>query len=103
MVSPQKILVIRLSSIGDILLATPLLRILKKTFPQARVDFVIKKKFEELISLNPYIDTLYAFDETRGLAELRQIKKKIRTQNYDLIIDIHKNFRSLYLRTRSGA
>lgn len=95
---PKKIIVIRLSSIGDILLATPLLRILKKRFPQTAIDFITKKRYFDLVQANPHLNQVYAFDEEIGFSDLRQIKRKIRANGYDTVIDIHKNFRSLYLR-----
>ncbi len=95
---PRKILVIRLSSIGDILLTTPLLRLLKRRFQQAEIGFVIKKQFVDLIRTNKNVDRIFCFDASAGFADLRRIKREIRDLGYDLIIDIHKNFRSYYLR-----
>ncbi|OGB98796.1 hypothetical protein A2V82_07990 [candidate division KSB1 bacterium RBG_16_48_16] len=100
---PQKILVIRLSSIGDILLASPLLRLLKKRFPGAELSFLVKKKFLEAISTNKHVDRVISLDTTAGLPELMRIRSFIKRQNFDLILDIHNNFRSLFLRTGIGA
>ncbi len=96
---PRKILVIRLSSIGDILLTTPLLRLLKKRFPQSEIGFVIKKQFVDLIRTNRNVDRILSFDSSAGFSDLRRIKREIRELGYDLVIDIHKNFRSCYLRS----
>lgn len=96
---PQKILIIRLSSIGDILLTTPLLRLLKKRFPQAEIGFVIKMQFYDLVRTNKNIDRIYCFDAADRFPALKSIKREIRNVGYDLIIDIHKNFRSYFLRT----
>jgi heptosyltransferase-2 len=95
---PQKILVIRLSSIGDILLATPLLRILRRRFPEARIDFVIKSRFAELMRFNPHLTELLVLDTESGQEGLEELRRRIQSTGYDLVIDIHKNFRSLYLR-----
>ncbi|MBD3287889.1 hypothetical protein GF337_03720 [candidate division KSB1 bacterium] len=100
---PEKILIIRLSSIGDILLTTPLIRILKKRFPNSKIDFVIKEKFRELISHHPALDIVYSYHKKEREKGLKKIKERIRQQNYDIIFDIHKNFRSIYLRTAVGA
>jgi lipopolysaccharide heptosyltransferase II len=99
----EKILVVRLSSIGDIILTTPLLRSLREQFPEARITFLIKKQFEELLSVCPYVDHLVAFDSKEGFAGLRSIKKQLRRERFDLYIDIHKNWRSRYLRLGLGA
>jgi lipopolysaccharide heptosyltransferase II len=93
-----KILVVRLSSIGDIILTTPLLRSLRTTYPGARITFVIKRQYEELLSSSPYIDELITFDKREGLNGLRRIKQDLREQRFDLYLDIHKNWRSRYLR-----
>ena len=68
------ILVIRLSSIGDILLTTPLLRGLRTRFPRARIDFVVKKQFIDLLANNPHIDTIFQLDVRKkyALKELHQ-------------------------------
>lgn len=94
---------IRLSSIGDIILTTPLLRNLKRTYPEAEIDFVVKKKFQEILYGNPNISNIIPFDDKNGLSELRRIKKAIVQKKYDWLLDIHKNLRSVYLRTCSGA
>jgi lipopolysaccharide heptosyltransferase II len=93
-----KILVVRLSSIGDIILTTPLLRSLRAAYPEARITFLIKKQFEELLSASPFVDELITFDTKEGFESLRKIKHFLREQRYDLYLDIHKNWRSRYLR-----
>jgi len=103
MIIPEKALIIRLSSIGDVLLTTPMIRVFKKKFPGCRLDFVIKKQFLDLIAAHPAVNKIYSFDKAHGQSSLRQIKNEIKAEKYDLIIDIHKNFRSLYLRTGVGA
>jgi len=95
----DKILIIRLSSIGDILLATPLLRVLRKKFPVAEIDFIIKQQYSDLLKTNPYINNLITFDASDGWKELKSIKKQLKERKYNLIVDIHKNFRSFYLKT----
>ncbi len=101
--SLAKILIIRLSSIGDILLTTPVIRALKSTFPTCRIDFVIKKKFSELLVNHPLVNNLYCYDKVDRDYSLVTIKNKIKQQYYDLIIDLHKNWRSYYLTFASRA
>ncbi|MBN1352877.1 lipopolysaccharide heptosyltransferase II [candidate division KSB1 bacterium] len=100
---PEKILVIRLSSIGDIILTTPLLRALKRAFPDAGIDFVVKSRFRELLVGNPNIERIIPFDDEKSYSELRRIRQQILEKKYDWLIDIHKNLRSLFLRSGSGA
>ncbi len=99
----EKILIIRLSSIGDIVLSTPLIRLLRKKFPFAQIDFLIKKEFAELLKFNPHLTNLIEFDASKGFKELLRLKSQILKERYDLIVDIHNNLRSVFLRTFSGA
>ena len=94
----QRILIIRFSSIGDIILATPLLRALRSRFPQARLDFVTKREFGELLDQNPRLDRLYLYDTQSGIRGLSALARKLRNNRYDLCIDLHKNLRSRHLR-----
>lgn len=100
---PEKILIIRLSSIGDILLTTPVIRLLKQKFPDSSIDFVIRKEFADLLVHHPAIHRLYLFDKTRNFKSLKRIKTEIKNCRHDLIIDLHKNFRSFYLTFNSRA
>lgn len=93
-----KILVVRLSSIGDIILTTPLLRSLRKTYPEARITFLIKKQFEDLLKDSPFIDELITFNKNDGFSGFRKIKRYLKDQHFDLYLDIHKNWRSHFLR-----
>lgn len=86
----EKILIIRLSSIGDIILTTPLVRRLRRTFPAAQIDYLVKPAFKSLLAQNPYINTLLTLDQTGELA------------TYDIIIDLQNNFRSKRLRSRKA-
>lgn len=99
----NKILIIRLSSIGDIVLSTPLIRLLRKKFPSAQIDFVVKKEFSELLKFNPHLTNLIEFDASNGFKELLRLRYQILKERYDLIVDIHNNLRSVFLRTLSGA
>ena len=100
---PEKILILRLSSIGDILLSTPLIRSLRRRFPHARIDFVVKSQFAELLCTNPHLNELYTLDTKKGRPALSELRQRLRAQKYDLIIDIHNNFRSGYLRRQKNA
>ncbi len=93
--NPPKILIIRFSSIGDILLTTPVIRLLKKRYPESQIDFVVKKKFAQLLRFHPSINKLHIFE--KDAQNLKQIKINIKNEGYDFIVDLHKNFRSYYL------
>jgi heptosyltransferase-2 len=100
---PQKILVIRLSSIGDIILTTPLLRNLRRRFPKAQIDFVTKATFSDLLRHHPAVDHLHEVVPERGAAGLRKLGESLRQEQYDVVLDVHKNFRSFQLTRAAQA
>ncbi|VAX18690.1 Lipopolysaccharide core heptosyltransferase III [hydrothermal vent metagenome] len=84
----KRVLIIRLSSLGDVLLTTPVIRSLKKNYPDLTIDFLIKKNFEAAIQLNPNIDSMIIYNDSPELTA------QLKENNYDLIIDLHNNFRT---------
>ena len=95
--SAKRILIIRLSSIGDILLTTAFIRQTRIQFPDSRIDFVVKKKFAGLVQFNPHLNHVYQFDETQGLKGLLGLRKHIKKKKYDYVLDLHNNLRSRIL------
>lgn len=91
--APEKILVIRLSSLGDILLTSPLIRLLHENYPNAQIDFLVRQEFKETIEHSPHINKLFLFDPS----ESSVIKENIKKENYDWVIDLQNNFRSRLL------
>jgi ADP-heptose:LPS heptosyltransferase len=92
---PIKVLIIRFSSIGDIVLTTPVIRCLKLQHPNAEIHFVVKKKFRQVVEHNPYIDHLHLLDNN-----LDELVKIFRNEHFDYIIDLHKTLRSYLLRLK---
>jgi lipopolysaccharide heptosyltransferase II len=95
---PNKTLVIRLSSIGDIVLASPLIRVLRKQFPFSQIDFVVRKEYAELVRNNKNLNHIVEFDAKTGFSGLCKLKNQLRAEQYDFVIDIHNSLRSRYLR-----
>lgn len=91
--SPKKILIIRFSSIGDIILTTPVIRCLKMQLINAEIHFVSKAAFQDTLRHNPYITRLHVFNK-----DVNEIYTELRAEKFDLIIDLHKNLRSLRLK-----
>lgn len=85
-----KILVIRFSSIGDIVLASPVFRCLKNQLPDAEIHFLTKLSFKMVTQHNPYIDRFFYFEN-----DLDNLIQSLLKENYDYVIDLHHNFRSL--------
>ena len=96
MQKPLKILVVRLSSIGDIVLTTPVVRMIKKQL-NAEVHFLTKSAYITLLKNNSYIDSVYQIEQS-----INEIIADLKKENYDYIIDLHNNLRTQILRFRLG-
>ncbi|MCB0753041.1 MAG: glycosyltransferase family 9 protein [Ignavibacteriae bacterium] len=87
----NKILIIRLSSLGDILLTTPLVRSLKKQYPKLKIDFLLREQYKDTMLLNSNINSLITIQKDY---DVKEIKEQLLKNNYDLVIDLQNNFRS---------
>ncbi len=85
----MKFLVIRFSSIGDIVLTTPAIRCLKQQVEHAEVHFLTKQSMKAVTEGNPYIDRFHYFN-----GNLDSLIKTLQEEKFDYIIDLHKNFRT---------
>ena len=86
----KKILVIRFSSIGDIVLTTPVIRCLKNQLADVELHVLTKKKFSNLYKKNPYVDKVFEYDDS-----LKKNIQELKLENYDYIVDLQKNKRSV--------
>jgi heptosyltransferase-2 len=98
----MKILIIRLSSIGDILLSTAFIRQTRQAFPEAEINFIIKKRFSDLIRFNPHIDNIFEYDDEKQTRP-SEFVKLFKSIEYDYIFDLHNNLRSIYIRNKINA
>ena len=89
----MKFLIIRFSSIGDIVLTTPVIRCLKKQVPDAEIHFLAKDAFRSVIEHNPYIDKLHVLAHSWEL-----MMEELKTEHYDYIIDLHHNVKTLRVK-----
>jgi heptosyltransferase-2 len=88
-----KFLIIRFSSIGDIVLTTPVIRCLKQQVPDAELHFLVKDKFRSVVEHNPYIDKLHVLAHSWEL-----MMEELQTEEYDYIIDLHHNIKTLKIK-----
>lgn len=94
----RKILIIRMSSIGDVILTSPLVRQLRENFTDAQIDFLIRSDYAELVKYNPNVSHILQYDVQTGWKGLRELREFVKKQGYDIVLDLHRNFRSFYLR-----
>jgi len=89
----MKILVLRFSSIGDIVLTTPVVRQLKTQVPGARIHFATKPAYAALFEASPYVDKLHLL---RG--SLGALARELRAEQFDFVVDLHNNLRTRLIR-----
>ncbi|MCW8805463.1 MAG: glycosyltransferase family 9 protein [Ignavibacteriaceae bacterium] len=88
----KKILIIRLSSMGDILLTTPLIRSIKRQNPEVQIDFVLKEEFIELVKNNPNLTDIHVY--SKQSFEKQILINTLISNNYEIVIDLQNNIRS---------
>ena len=93
----MKFLIIRFSSIGDIVLTTPVIRCLKQQVPDAEVHFLTKENFHSIVEHNPYIDKIHLLADSWDL-----MIHELKPEKYDHVIDLHHNVRTLRLKKAPG-
>ncbi len=89
----KKILIIRFSSIGDIVLTTPVIRCLKKQL-NAEVHYLTKTSFKGILSNNPYIDKVHTIEKEISTDLIQELK----AENFDFVADLHHNLRTMRLK-----
>ncbi|MEY2940459.1 MAG: hypothetical protein RJA67_144 [Bacteroidota bacterium] len=93
----MRLLFIRFSAIGDIVLASPALRCAKQQIPGVEIHFLTKKSMKAVSEANPYVDQFHYFDK-----DLSATIQELKAYKFDYIIDLHKNLRSLRIRLALG-
>lgn len=87
-----KVLIIRFSSIGDIVLTSPIVRCLKKQKPNCEIHYLTKQQNASLLQNNPYVDKVFTLSS--GAGGFHSLIKELRAESYDFVVDLHKNLRS---------
>ena len=90
----RRILIIRLSAMGDVLLATPLIRMLKNRFPDAEIDFLVKSRFAPLLWNNGCLCRVLTLFPKEGISGFWRVLRRVREGGYDGVVDIQTNVRS---------
>jgi len=93
----MKILIIRFSSIGDIVLTTPVIRVLKTKLGGVEIHFATKRQYEDVLKCNPYIDKLHFLD-----LSISVLIKELKAEKFDCIVDLHNNLRTKLIKFSLG-
>ncbi|PSR54596.1 glycosyl transferase [Adhaeribacter arboris] len=92
-----KILVLRFSSIGDIVLTTPVVRALKQQLPEARIHYATKWSFRSIVAHNPYLDQIHYLRES-----LRDLITELQAEKFNYVVDLHHSLRTSVIKFKLG-
>ncbi|MCJ8165146.1 glycosyltransferase family 9 protein [Pontibacter sp. E15-1] len=92
-----KILILRFSSIGDIVLTTPVVRCIKQQVPGAEVHYCTKQAFKSILEPNPYIDKVHLLG-----GSLKELVQQLKAEDFDYVVDLHSNLRTRVIKARLG-
>jgi len=93
----MKVLILRFSSIGDIVLTTPVIRTVKTQLEKAEVHYATKAEYRSLFEANPYVDKVHYLGEN-----LTKLINELKEEKFDVIIDLHHNLRTWQVKHRLG-
>ena len=100
----KKILIIQTASLGDVILATPLIEKLHEFYPESKIDFLLKDGYQPLLRNHPYISSLIAWDKNeKKYRNLKETIKYIRKKKYDVLINLQRFASSGLITVLSGA
>ena len=91
----NSILIIRFSAIGDIVLTSAIVRCVRAKYPNAKIHFLVKKKFRGAIESNKYINKCISFVD-----HPLEIIEDLKIENYDFVVDLQRNAKSLFVRRK---
>jgi len=92
---PKKVLILRFSSIGDIVLTTPIIRAVKTQLDDAEVHYATKKQYHSVLEANPYIDKFHLLE-----GDMKSLIEDLKAEQFDFIIDLHNNLRTKRIKSR---
>jgi lipopolysaccharide heptosyltransferase II len=101
-----RVLLVRLRLLGDVVFTTPLVRALRRTFPDARLTYLVEEAAAPVLRGNPHLDELIVIPRRSGAARLRDdlsLGLRLRRERFDVAIDLHGGPRSAWLTWASGA
>jgi lipopolysaccharide heptosyltransferase II len=94
---PHTTLIIRFSSVGDIVLSSLLVRAFHNRIPGCRIDVLVKREYADLVRYSPHVGRVIEFPTGGSFRDLWRLRKTLRRERYDLVLDIHDSLRSRFL------
>lgn len=90
----KKILIIRFSSIGDIVLTTPVIRCIKEQKPDHEIHYLTKNAFKSILENNPHISKVHTIEK-----DVNEVVGELQKENFDFVVDLHNNIRSMQVKS----
>ncbi len=112
---PEKILIIRLSAIGDLVMASPIIDVLRSAYPEAKIGWLVQAEFSELLAAHPGLDTVIEWPRRQWTTllrarrfitlarEIKRFVRELRQAGFDTVIDIQGLLKSALWARLSGA
>jgi len=91
----MKVLIVRFSSIGDIVLTTPVVRCVKEQIPNVEVHYLTKIGFKIILEDNPHIDKIWTIKDS-----INEVVENLKKEKFDYLIDLHNNIRTVSLKAK---
>lgn len=91
---PNSILIVLMGSIGDVVRGLAIVEPLRKSFPQARITWLVEPTCSSLVRAHPLIDEIIVFDRARPLRGLMRLISDLRSRSFDLSLDLQRHFKS---------
>ena len=92
-----KFLIVRLSSIGDIVLTTPVVRILKQQVEESEIHYLTKPQYASILENNPHVTKVHIYK-----SKDKDFINNLRDEFFDYVIDLHKNIKTHFLKNKLG-
>lgn len=93
----MKILIVRFSSIGDVVLTTPIVRCVKNQVKDCEIHYLTKRPFAQILSNNPHIAKIHVIDHS-----INEVIQVLKAEKFDFLVDLHNNIRTLSLKRKLG-
>ena len=90
----QKILIVRFSSIGDIVQSTSPLKTIRKVFPDSQITFITLNEYAPLLEMHPDIDFLISIKRNQNFNKLLELRNYLKSKKFNFIYDLHNSIRS---------
>ena len=101
--SIERILLVRLRRIGDVVMTTPAVRSLRERFPHAHITYLVEEPYRDLVEGNPDLDEVLVYPRRLGVWAFLKRMRSLRNQTFDLLIDFHGGPRAFWITLFSGA